>query len=166
MISGPNGELRAEISKYSGSATEVSIPESIILDGESVPVASIGEQAFSHNEAITSVAIPDGVLSIGASAFEWCMSLGSVSFGENSCLESIGEKAFSNCSFASIVIPSGVLSIGNSAFGGNWSLASIFIEAGSQPDGWSDTWDRSLNQDAEVYWGGEWTMVDGVPTPK
>ena len=47
------------------SATSVTIPETI--DG--YPVTSIGEKAFSGCTGLTSITIPDGVTSIGSSAF-------------------------------------------------------------------------------------------------
>ncbi|MBQ4143796.1 MAG: leucine-rich repeat protein, partial [Thermoguttaceae bacterium] len=63
-----------EITKYTGSASSVTIPSSI--DG--LPVTSIGNEAFWCCKSLTSVTIPDSVTSIGNEAFWCCKSLTSV----------------------------------------------------------------------------------------
>ena len=77
----------------------------------------------------TEVVIPEGVISIGGSAFERCTSLESVVIPEG--VESIGIRAFSLCtSLESVVIPEGVESIGYCAFSLCTSLKSIVISEG------------------------------------
>ncbi|MBS7364320.1 MAG: leucine-rich repeat domain-containing protein [Paludibacteraceae bacterium] len=67
--------------------------------------------------SLTSISIPEGVTSIGASTFEDCGSLKSISIPEG--LTNIGEHAFRFCrSLKSIDIPESVTSIGNYAFSG------------------------------------------------
>ena len=84
---------------------------------------------FYNCEDITSVAIPEGVTSIGNYAFEYCYSLTSITFAENSQLTSIGERAFEDCrALTSIEIPASVTSIGYEAFSG-CGLTSIEIPA-------------------------------------
>lgn len=79
-----NGE--AVITKYNGSATEVTVPATI--DGHTV--YGIGESAFKDNTEITKVTVNSGVKSVGASAFENCTGLATITlpatimhFGEN-----------------------------------------------------------------------------------
>lgn len=79
-----NGE--AVITKYNGSATEVTVPATI--DGNTV--YGIDESAFKDNTEITKVTVNSGVKSVGASAFENCTSLATITlpttimfFGEN-----------------------------------------------------------------------------------
>ena len=79
-----NGE--AVITKYNGTATQVSVPATI--DGYSV--YGIGESAFKDNTAITAVTVETGVKSVGASAFKNCTGLATITlpatimhFGEN-----------------------------------------------------------------------------------
>ena len=78
-------------------------------------VTSIGGSAFSNCTSLASITIPQGVTSIGSSAFYYCTSLASITIPQG--VTSIGSFAFSNCtSLASITIPQGVTSIGSSAF--------------------------------------------------
>ena len=58
----------AEITLYTGEASELSIPDAI--DGRAV--SSIGVAAFNWSENLTSVIIPKGISNIGAAAFVNC----------------------------------------------------------------------------------------------
>lgn len=81
------------------------------------PVREIAVFAFRNNETLTSVVIPEGVVSIGAYAFSDCENLTSVTLP--STLKTIGEGAFRYCkSLSSITIPEGVTTIGKFAFFG------------------------------------------------
>lgn len=80
-----------KITKYTGSATEVTIPSTI----DSKPVTSIEKHAFFGCTSLESVTIPNAVTSIGRSAFYNCTNLKSVTIPEG--VTSIGESAFYNC---------------------------------------------------------------------
>ena len=78
-------------------------------------VISIGEMAFIDCSRLTSVTIPNSVTSIGYEAFYKCSGLTSVTIGNS--VTSIGEYAFSDCSgLTSVTIPNSVTSIGDCAF--------------------------------------------------
>ena len=75
---------------------------------------------------IESYIIPDSVTSIGNGAFSGCSFLSSIVIPDS--VTSIGDGAFSGCSsLSSIVIPKSVTSIGDSAFSNCSSLSSIVI---------------------------------------
>ena len=89
-------------------------------------VTSIGDSAFYHCRALTSVIIPDSVTSIGVRAFEECESLTFVEMSDR--ITSIGEGTFCSCgALTSVEIPDSVTSIGDSAFSGCGALTSVTI---------------------------------------
>ncbi|MBQ4142494.1 MAG: leucine-rich repeat domain-containing protein, partial [Thermoguttaceae bacterium] len=109
------------ITKYTRSATDVTIP-----DG----VTSIGEGAFRDCYRLTSVTIPDSVTSIGNKAFSWCESLTSVTIPDS--VTSIGNEAFFRCRLLkSVTIPDSVTSIGYGPFTGCDQLTEIRVSAGN-----------------------------------
>ena len=89
------------ITKYTGTDTVVSIPDTI--NGN--PVTSIGTGAFAGRDNLENITIPNGVTSIGSHAFD-------------------------RCGFTSITIPNNVTSIGNAAFRECSKLQSIFLPIG------------------------------------
>ena len=89
-------------------------------------VTTIGKTAFCTCTSLSSINIPNSVTSIGDMAFNNCSSLVSVTLGNG--ITSIGNNVFDNCSsLTSIKIPDQVTYIGNSAFYNCSSLTSINI---------------------------------------
>ena len=123
--------------EYTGSVT---IPSSVIYNGNTYSVTSIGngafywcigltsvtignsvtsigDNAFYSCDGLTSITIPNSVTSIGSGAFQRCDGLTSVTIGNS--VTSIGDMAFFNCTgLSSVTIPNSVTSIGSSAFFG------------------------------------------------
>ena len=109
--------------EYIGS---VVIPESVISNGNTYSVTSIGYSAFYNCSGLTSVEIPNSVTSIGERAFSYCSGLTSVEIPNS--VTFIGESAFEDCSgLTSAVIGNSVTSIGYSAFRDCSSLTSVVI---------------------------------------
>lgn len=80
-------------------------------------VTSIGDDAFSYCNGLTSINIPSSVKEIRTRAFRECRQLTSVTIPEG--LTTIGNEAFSGCGeLKNIRIPSSVSSIGYDAFKG------------------------------------------------
>ena len=57
------------ITRYTGSGGALTIPSSILVNGVSLPVTSIGDEAFSDCTSLTNVTIGTNVTSIGDWAF-------------------------------------------------------------------------------------------------
>jgi hypothetical protein len=90
------------ITGYKGTAAVVNIPARI--DG--IPVQAIGNEAFSYCRSLTSITIPNGVVSIGDWAFTACSSLTSITIPNS--VVSIGVYAFTGCnSLKDITVASG-----------------------------------------------------------
>ena len=104
------------------SVTKANIPHTI----KGVTVTCIGNDAFDNCRSLTSVTIPDSVMSIGDSAFRYCTSLTSVTIPDS--VTSIGDTAFQYCtSLASVTIPDSVTSTGECTFSDCVSLTSVAI---------------------------------------
>ena len=120
------------------SLTEVNMPN----------VISIGAHAFRNCSSLTEVNMPN-VTSIGDYAFRECSSLTEVNMPN---VTSIGNSAFAWCrGVASIKIPNSVTSISDYAFDYWTSEQTIYIEAESKPEGWSDSWNSRCS--ANIVWG-------------
>ena len=109
--------------KYTGS---VVIPETVVNDGVTYSVTSIGSEAFRYCPDLTSVTIGTSVTSIGEKAFYNCSGLTSVTIGTS--VTSISSNAFYGCSgLTSVNIPNSVTYIGGGAFSGCSGLTSVTI---------------------------------------
>ena len=118
--------LTAEVIYKRGYEGDFIIPEIVVLKKVAYRVTSIGKQAFYGCKSLTSIVIPDGVMSIESYTFRLCSSLTSIVIGNG--VTSIGYEAFYGCeSLTSIVIGNGVTSIKENAFYGCKSLTSIVI---------------------------------------
>ena len=89
-------------------------------------VTSIGASAFSYCSGLTSINIPKGVTSIGGFAFSGCSGLTSVTIPNS--VTSIGGYAFEGCiGLKTISIPNSVTMIYDYTFSGCTGLTSISI---------------------------------------
>ena len=100
--SSKTAEVTYKTTAYNSYTGSVTIPEKFVYEGVEYAVTSIGMRAFRDCGNLTSVTIPNTVISIG-------------------------DYAFAACSLEDITIPNSVTSIGNSAFEGCISLMSFII---------------------------------------
>jgi len=139
-------EVVAGDSPYTGS---VVIPDSIVIEGKTYHVTSVGDEAFYNCDALSSVKIgkqierigsssfqkcttlrevniPNGVLSIGGYAFSHCDQLVKVTLGEN--LKTIGIYAFAECrNLRKVVIPDSVSQLKDYAFSNCVNLRNVVL---------------------------------------
>ncbi len=131
-----------EVVGHDSSFRNLTVPESLNIDGFDFHVTSIGEAAFKGYAKIRTFCMPgiekigkeafygctyvkpaelDSIKSIGVKAFAKCTNIGPVSFGDS--LKKIGSYAFYACkSLESVDVPSSVTSIGAYAFYKCYSL--------------------------------------------
>ena len=100
----------------------------ILVENLIIPegVTSIGESAFYYCQALENVTIPDSMISIGAYAFSECSSLKNITLPYG--MTQIGRWAFEKCaSLESVSIPATVTHIDWYTFSGCTSLKSVTI---------------------------------------
>ena len=114
----------------------VTIPSEVTLEGKHYSVTKIIDKSFYYCNFITNITLPNGLLSIGEKAFGECYGL------------------------KYIVIPSSVSFISVDAFF-LCSKLVVYCEAESQPEGWDSDWGDYKS----IYWKGQWSYVNGIPSP-
>ena len=113
---------RKDTEYYSWQCEKIILPKTL---------TAISEECF-YCTSIKEVRIPVSCETIGASAFERCSSLNSVSFENGSGLKTISSSAFAICqSLKTITIPASCETIGAYSFNGCSSLSSAAFEPGS-----------------------------------
>jgi len=109
------------------SATSVTIPDAIVVDGVTYKVTSIVNNAFKNHKKIKTVKMGANITSVGKNAFYGCKKLTTVKMSKN--VESIGDGAFQDCAaLKKIEIPSTINKIGKKAFYGCKKLTNITIK--------------------------------------
>ena len=115
----------ATITKYTGSATNLTIPDT--LDGYTVRV--IGYSTFRGYKNLQSVQFPDNVTKIDQYAFQDCSKLKNVKLPKD--LETLGAGAFKNCdAITAIKIPKSLQDT-NSPFQDCDGLSYVQFEEGA-----------------------------------
>ncbi len=104
---------------------EVTIPSMYDGPDGNFSVTAIINSAFEGRANITSVVIPNTVLSIGISSFEGCTSL------------------------EEVVIPGSVINIGSYVFRNSNPSLTVYAEAESVQSGWAPSWDEGIG---EIFW--------------
>lgn len=108
---------------YTGNSSKLVIPDT--YDGK--PVTVIGRTAFSENDTLQEIVLPDSIEEIVYHAFSDCVKLEKINFP--SSLNEIGEKAFFNCkSLTEITIPKNVNTIRKECFSNCHNLKKVTVE--------------------------------------
>ncbi len=160
-----------EITKYTGTATEIEIPTSYSLSSDGTPIygtdipilgivdASSSSMGAFANKEITSVTIPETIEKIGDYAFYNCVSLTDVNIPNT--VTSIGGNSFGLCTeLTKITIPEGVTTIGAGAFSGCVKLESVSLPKSITSVGYNAFVDCHRIND--VYYGGnanDWVSI-------
>lgn len=95
------------LAAYKGNASKVVLPEGVRV---------IAGEVFQNHSEITSVVLPESLISIGEAAFEGCSSLSEIQFAGESGLESLRDRAFAGCAITEATLPASVKSLGTGAF--------------------------------------------------
>ena len=112
----------AVITGYYGEETAIEIP--FELDGHAV--TAIGDEAFIRHEELTSVVIPEHVVSVGARAFSRCRALKDLEIMEG--VVSLGNAVFYRCdSLESVTLPTSLTSVGLNPFADCVHLEKITV---------------------------------------
>lgn len=107
----------------------LTIPQRVVREGVAYDVVAIGDSTFYEDYSVSSVTIPEGVVSIGKYSFSGCNYLKRVSLPTT--LTSIGKGAFHFArDITEIIIPDNVESIETEAFFGCLSLTKVSLPVG------------------------------------
>lgn len=113
---------------YSITDCDSSVSGNLIIPNKfnGLLINELEENSFANLNQLTSVILPDSIISIDNYAFYNCPKLVSVNISES--VTSIGNSAFEKCSLLdTMIVPDSVTSIGSNAFVNCSSLTSVTI---------------------------------------
>ncbi|HBI85670.1 MAG TPA: hypothetical protein DDX71_05210 [Ruminococcus sp.] len=131
------------LTHYTGILKEVTVP----AEADGKPVTGIAEGAFADNHFVTTVSLPDSVVSIGKDAFRRCTALESLrakgvkeigagaladctaltEFTHTARLTSLGASAFANCISLTELSLSGIRELPDSLCSGCVALETLSV---------------------------------------
>ena len=161
------------INRYLGGDSHVVIPATIdnatvvrVADWADMWMRGETEGAFENHTGLTSVTIPDSVISLGNHVFSGCTGLTSVTISDS--VTSIGIGAFSSSGLTSVTIPDSVTSIGNGAFNSCTGLISFSVDTNNPSYSSNDGVLYNKEQTELIKYpgggAGELTIPDSVVT--
>ena len=156
VIDGIRYSLKNGIATVVGQPSNISrtiaIPSSVVYKNETYSVTGIAKEAFDNIQKLSSIVIPNSVISIGSSAFRSCRNLTSIDIPNS--VTSIGDDTFNGCSsLTSVEMSNSVTSIGERAFRDCSKLTSIIF------DGTAEEWDAISKGLMWDYDTGKYTVT-------
>ena len=110
---------------------------SVIFDDDS-HLINFENDVFNSCYKLSQIILPNNLTTIGERVFNSCVSLTNIEIPDS--VTGIADEAFKNCSnLTSIKISNNIINMGNAVFSG-CSKLTIYCEASSKPDTWSDNW--------------------------
>jgi hypothetical protein len=137
-------------------------------------VTAIGDRAFQNCTGLLAITFSNGLLSIGAGAFEGCTILGNRPVQLPNGLKTIGVGAFRNCAnLLSLTLPDSLAeaggSIGSAAFGGcnNLTLytSAVYRHTAAENDPGSAVYDLKRDYETLMGAGGAWNGSNSSNRP-
>ena len=104
--------------------TEVTIPATATLGGKTCQVKAVGNNAFKNCNKLTSLTLPEGLVSIGNYSF-YMTKIKDIAFPTK--LKSIGNDAFSYSKMSTVSLPEGLESVGSYAFSNMSNLKKVIL---------------------------------------
>ena len=109
--------------------TFTSIPDTVVNNGTTYTVTSIGQNAFKNCTSLALTSLPSGLTTISSSAFNGCTRLALTTLPSG--LTSINGSAFGGCTNLALTsLPSGVTSISTTTFQNCTRLALTSLPSG------------------------------------
>ena len=103
------------------------IPDSVVYDGQTFQVKTIGSMAFAQCTQLQSVKIPNSVTTIDEQAFAECRYIKEIPLPDS--LKTIGNMAFYHCAeLESVSIPATVEKVGSYIFTNCTGLKAVYIK--------------------------------------
>ena len=140
-------EVRSAISSGSWDPVDFVIPPYVNVDGENLPVKSIGTNAF--------YGAPHGVPSLSSILLNSITIPNTITHISYNAFNSYSKDSGNYNTLTSIFIPKSVTSMDKSAFI-DCNGFSIYCEATKKPDGWASDWSSNTS----IVWG--YSGIDGI----
>ena len=116
-------EVTHDKNPYSG---DLVVPSTVEYSGKTYQVTRIGNDAFSDDDYVTGVKLPESINSIGTDAFNDCDRLTKIDIPAS--VKSIEYRAFYSCDkLKEVTLHEGLETIGDEAFYNNYQLSIITL---------------------------------------